>query len=747
MNNKYIFIFFIFIIFSAISNAQLRIYPNTLVLRSQYDVDTFQNNYNAIDGGLIIGSVDSFNKTNIINISKLLGIKYISKDIRIRNNKRLKNLHGLDSVVYAGVVGVLFENNDSLLNVRGLDNWANWYDTSNASITFENNPQLVDVGLKSLTKLGFLSLYNNASLRVINGYNSISYIAGYIGVYRSEIDSINGFDNCKYIAKAILSNSKIKNISGLDNIESLNLEITDCEIDSIQGAYNTGIKQLSVINCRNLKKIDFGKGLLTSNFEFFPSSRVIIEKCQNLTTVNNPINIAKSILCYLDRTNIKTLNFDKATLLSLNMKNNPSFQDLNIPNADTLSLGISKCPSFTNIFAPKATILTDYTNSNEYSPHNPPQRNHYRDFSSCYNNKINTTNFPKVKRIIGSFGVYDSLLKFVNLPELEDAIFDPYLDHNQVTGLLSLVSYDTTKVSNPNISKFNIPKFKWGSFSSACSNTIIDLSKLEEFNFLSLWGFNNGNDVFLNPYLHFNNYRLYAPINQSFTVPNYYIPSNLESFKRIDIYNCSPKGLPKMDNVSGLVGYLSLGKLKSNFDTDYFKNISRIVDLNIGFSSPAFTNLKFLNQKLLIYPDSLYNGGMDIYNNLGLDMCNTLCHTINNWNFFSFNNININNNLTGCNTRSEILQSCAVSTKNPQNNNIYYIDVYPNPTNSGNTINIPLEADSENTLYELINLTGVSVFKYTGNNNRITLPKLSSGIYILSSKKGSKVYMSKVVIQ
>jgi hypothetical protein len=50
-NKSFIYILFIILILNTYkASAQLRIYPKSLVLTSQYSVDTFQNNYDVIKG-------------------------------------------------------------------------------------------------------------------------------------------------------------------------------------------------------------------------------------------------------------------------------------------------------------------------------------------------------------------------------------------------------------------------------------------------------------------------------------------------------------------------------------------------------------------------------------------------------------------------------------------------------------------------------------------------------------------------
>ncbi len=125
-------------------------------LKSQQEVDDFgANNYNRINGFLVIGKLENEGYSDIIDLTPLLSLEYIEEYLYIQFNGVLTTTSGLNNILYLGNYFALLHN-PSLKNLVGLNN----IQTIGGFLAIDDNPALINVdGLSSITTIGDKSLY------------------------------------------------------------------------------------------------------------------------------------------------------------------------------------------------------------------------------------------------------------------------------------------------------------------------------------------------------------------------------------------------------------------------------------------------------------------------------------------------------------------------------------------------------------------------------------------------------------
>jgi Secretion system C-terminal sorting domain len=700
--------------------SQLRIYNGNLAFATQFDLDTFQNKYDVINGTLRIGSTSSSNPSNITDLSKLLGIKAVWGDVGIENNGKLKNLHGLDSILVAGYFGIHINRNDSLENVDALNNWKMWSSNTpslDRIIEISSNQNLVSLGFNGIDTLGKVYIINNKKLRNIAGFNNTTAMNLWLG--SQIVDSFSGFAKCRFMSN-YFAQSNVKSFEGFNNVRNMGLQVTKCTMDSMAGSKKV-YAWIDVQDCPNLKHIDFGRPLPPTKKDFTYTTYSLIKNCPKLKTIINPIQFAPSLYSTIENCGVENISFSAATYLSASFLDCPELTNINLPNADTLYLAVGRSGKLINLFVPKASLVG----------------------AAFGENGLKFIDFPLTNRINSQIGIQEDNLELVSFPNLVDAVADTYKGRNYGTGTLYVYSGNINKVKAPNTSIIYVPKLEWASIEIYTKdNSIHNFSTLKECNYLSMGLVSDslsGNYI-INPNIKYNECE-----------DSLYLTSISRGFhtKHLDFEGNFKDSINSLKNLSG-TKYLSFYYLVNNNLKIALPKLDSLISLSIVSGTKSFTNLSFLPllKSLKGEKEKKYLG---IGYNVGLSMCNTLCDVIKTFDGIPSNFL-IGRNALGCNSPNEVLASCiGVSTIDPQYNNINYIQVYPNPSNSGSVVNIPLDFENLNqqVLYELYNISGILVYKYSNESNKhtITLPQLNAGIYVLKCSQGNNRYVGKVVVE
>ncbi|WP_298760311.1 T9SS type A sorting domain-containing protein [uncultured Psychroserpens sp.] len=227
--------------------------------------------------------------------------------VSIINNPLLSSLNGLQGLS-GFVFQVLIDNNDSLLNLEGLNNIAQVDD-----LYIENNGSLFNLnGLDNLNLAGGIGINNNSSLVSlggINGYSdSIFTFELNNNVLLNDISALNDAMFIDNFAMNNNSNLSVCNITSVCNlINAWNLNPSSFEIVLISN---------NAVGCENIPQVVSACGITLSIDDSFESS---------LSLYPNPVN---NLLEFESSRNVNTL--EVYNLLGQNVlrsfPNNPSGQ-------------------------------------------------------------------------------------------------------------------------------------------------------------------------------------------------------------------------------------------------------------------------------------------------------------------------------------------------------------------------------------------------------------------------------------
>ena len=247
------------LIFSHSAIANVNCDKETVILKTQSEIDSFQLDYGICDvllGSLTIReSVDN----NIKDLLGINGLKIIKGSLVIESNNSLKTLKGLESLVTIGSNLTIFSNSSlsdinslsNLIRVRGtllIDS----NDALNSSAGIENLKQIGKLQIRNNDTLDEISsfsnlygiteldIYNNDALSSLSGFENLVNVSGDVRLQDNRVLSdITEFKTLSFIGGGleINNNSSLSSLTGLEGVISIsgNLKITsnsqlnDCE--------------------------------------------------------------------------------------------------------------------------------------------------------------------------------------------------------------------------------------------------------------------------------------------------------------------------------------------------------------------------------------------------------------------------------------------------------------------------------------------------------------------------------------
>lgn len=164
-----------------------------------------------------------------------LELEYIGKSLRIKNNRKLRNISGLGSL--KEVLGDLdIIQNTLLTNIEGLNN----LEIIGAVLRIQNNVALTQVkGFERLISTNYILINANWPLNEISGFNSLQEIDGDLSVKDNPvIDIISGFEKLNKVGRLYIEDTLITNIDILSSVKIVNGELSissNKELTNIQG--------------------------------------------------------------------------------------------------------------------------------------------------------------------------------------------------------------------------------------------------------------------------------------------------------------------------------------------------------------------------------------------------------------------------------------------------------------------------------------------------------------------------------
>ena len=251
--------------------------PYGITFTTQSQIDSFPINYpncTEIEGLVTISG------NNITNLQGLFNITEFLTMLKIENNDSLINLNGLDNVT--SVPGLTIDNNDNLQNLTGLENLKTVQE-----ITIYYNDALQNLeGLNSVEELVMLDVQLNPSLKHFHGLDSLTHIESLFLIHDNDslvdftgLETLNTIDGHLWIS----NNDSIIDLTGLDGLQGT---INDLEIISNENLQNlNGLESLNVIN--NFLHIISNKNLVNitalENVIFNPSTMFTVSLNENLS--------------------------------------------------------------------------------------------------------------------------------------------------------------------------------------------------------------------------------------------------------------------------------------------------------------------------------------------------------------------------------------------------------------------------------------------------------------------------------
>ena len=343
-------------------NSECGVYPtDTIVLESQSDVTNFTINYpgvTSIENGLVISGND------IVDLNPLSILNLITGDLIIKDNALLSSLDGLENMQtnYDGDF-LMIKNNPNLTSLSGLIGFTNSF-----RILIKDNPLLESLlGLSNIINIqGYgITIDNNDSLINLLGLENIRFVHDFYIVNNDNLINTSGLDNIEKI-----SDFKLENNASLLSIEGFirsplikrfrlvnNPLITDISKLEYMRTGDTVIfsGHIEIINNPNLTNCS-----IYSICSTFYLGNVIIENngsgCSDTTEVQAQCPSAfpgEIWLSYQEDVDNFSTNYPGCTVLAYNINISGS----NIANLNGLShidkvykeITIEGCPNLTNV--------------------------------------------------------------------------------------------------------------------------------------------------------------------------------------------------------------------------------------------------------------------------------------------------------------------------------------------------------------------------------------------------------------
>ena len=207
-----------------------------VILSTQAEVDAFCG-CTVIEGDLLIGVINSSQKSDINNLGPLNSLEKVDSIVSIINTN-LIDLTGLNQLKEAYTIGII--QNDVLKSLHGLEQVEKIEET--------------------------LSIANNNNLEEINALSNLSEVGGQLNIQDNErLTNIKSLSRIRKVITVILTNNaSLVNLDGLENLDSI-----------FGGPLTGGVTDLNIISNQSLQDIS-----ALENLKFVAG---------DLTILNNPL--------------------------------------------------------------------------------------------------------------------------------------------------------------------------------------------------------------------------------------------------------------------------------------------------------------------------------------------------------------------------------------------------------------------------------------------------------------------------
>jgi len=659
------------------------------------------SNLTTIEGDFIVAGCSALESFN--GLDKL---EYIGGQFLINNNDALKVLSESSTINYIGT-DLIIVSNDSLQHLNGLENLTEINNDliigGHGGINNKSNLLLQDLeGLNGLQSIGHdFVIDSNPSLKTLSGIEKLTQITNDFTItYCDSLDNIANTAGIKSIGNNFIfdSNPSAKNFLGFERLESIG---TFFKIVSCQSIMNLdGLDSLTSLNIFDI----IGANSLTSlegldNIKELGSLFITNTKLSNIESLEGLNRIEKSLtLEYCDSLkslkglqNIKSIGSNFTLESGINIEDATALNNLEFIGGD-----------FELLFC--AGIVVD--------------------------NLINLRSVNKSLRINGcTIENLDGLEALTYVGEEIEINYNYYLtnidgignvDPNYIDNIIIKNNHNLLNCNIQNICEYMQTPDNEISISSNGIGCASYSEVLEACDSLSSTCLQDGITFMTQEQI------------DNFIINN---PTCSTILGDVIIEGNEINNLLLLKNIENIKGNLQIEnnhKLLSLDGLDYVSNISNNIIIK---NNPKLNDIEAVKSVDVTDLDSLI-----IQNNTSLTKCDieSVCS------FISMipDNTIIENNSLGCNSDTEIINSCsnAISVEKLTND----IIIYPNPANSTifirNKENIPIKS------IVIFNKYGQTIITIKNTSKKVDVAYLNNGLYFIKVVTDDSYFIKKLII-
>lgn len=311
----------ILIFFIQLTISKGQIFNGDVRLHTQEEVDAFaENGYKEITGELFIGALGDLiipdddlleddiipdddieldNGSNINDISDLISIESVGREVSIYNCPNLTTISGLDSLKESG--GLLINFCPNLSSLVPLSNLM--FVDGNISIIGGSFTSLN--GLNNLKKVTYGIYIQDTQISSLEGLNELDSIDGILNIsFNSKLEMLNGLNNLSVVGDNIFihDNTILTNLNGLNNLTSLG--------NGFYIEYNPNLINYCALDMESLEITDYD----VNNNLYNPSLNDLISgecvDCSSITIDNSTTIIENQITANQTQASYQWLNCD-----------------------------------------------------------------------------------------------------------------------------------------------------------------------------------------------------------------------------------------------------------------------------------------------------------------------------------------------------------------------------------------------------------------------------------------------------
>lgn len=194
-------------------------FNGNLVLSTQQEVNDFGVfNFTEVQGDVIIGNATNY--TDIIDLTPLSSINYISGSLTITGNENLNSFQGLQNIMNIDGDKLHIQNNPTLTSLQGFN-----FSTINDLLIEDNDALTTLQGINNFTSISNLHITENDGLASLTGANNSISIEEDLRISKNNsLTSLQGIEVFNLSSQNdlhILDNDALTSLQGMEGITEL----------------------------------------------------------------------------------------------------------------------------------------------------------------------------------------------------------------------------------------------------------------------------------------------------------------------------------------------------------------------------------------------------------------------------------------------------------------------------------------------------------------------------------------------